>query len=121
MVTATEAEGFADLEMWEDAWDALEELPAAERALPAALRVRLRCCPALGAWEIGRHVAGVLRDGAEPDRQAAARFFHAVALKWLAEGDQYAAGEAIKEAVKTWPEHRLALLDDPKLSESFLI
>lgn len=119
MATVTEAEGLAELGLWEDAWEALEALPAPDRATPQTLRVRLACCPPLGAWEIGRHVADLLRDGTEADRQAAARYFHAVALKWLAEGDRYAAGQAIKEAVKTWPDHRLAVLDDPRLAEVF--
>jgi len=65
-------------------------------------------------------VAAILREGEEPDRKAAARFFHAVALKWLSEGDRYAAGEAIKEAVKTWPDHRMAVLDDPVLANELL-
>jgi hypothetical protein len=73
----------------------------------------------MGKWDLGRHVADLLRDGGESDRQAAAKFFLAVALKWLAEGDRYAAGVALKEAMKTWPDHRLALLDDPELSGVF--
>jgi len=118
MATVTEAEGLAELELWQDAWDALEELPVLDRATPGALRVRLACCPALAAWDIGRQVAAILRVGEEPDRKAAARFFHAVALKWLSEGDRYAAGEAIKEAVKTWPDYRNEILDHSGLSEA---
>ena len=52
----TEAEGFADLGLWQEAWEALEALPAEDRATPAALRVRLRCCPGVGAWDIGEHL-----------------------------------------------------------------
>ena len=88
MVTITEAEGLAELELWQDAWDALEDLSAPDRVTPGALRVRLACCPPLAAWDIGRHVAAILREGEEPDRKAAAKFFHAVALKWLSEGDR---------------------------------
>ena len=47
-------------------------------------------------------------------------FFHAVALKWLSDGDRYAAGEALKEAVNAWPDHRLAALDDPILANELL-
>ena len=117
MVTVTEAEGLAELGLWQDAWDVLESLPARERSAPASLRVRLACCPPLGAWEMGKHISDVLRDGVEDDRRSAAGFFHALAIKWLAEGDRYAAGEAMKAASATWPEVRLTLLDDPMLSE----
>lgn len=116
----TEAEGLAELGLWQDAWEALEELQTPDRALPHALRVRLACCPSLGAWEVGRHIADLLRDGSEADRQAAAQYFHAVDLKWLAEGYCYAAGQAIKEAVKTWRDHRLAVLDDPRFAAANL-
>lgn len=53
MASVTEAEGFAELGLWQDAWDLLEGLPAHERSAPAVLRVRLACCPPLkrlGAW-----------------------------------------------------------------------
>lgn len=118
MASVTEAEGLAELGLWQEAWDALEALPAEERATPAALRVRLACCPNLGGWEIGRHVADLLKDGHEDDRRAASRFYHALALKWLAEGDRYAAGQAIKAAVKAWPDCRLELLDDPEFANA---
>lgn len=42
---SSEAEGLADLGVWDDAWNVLESLPAEERSESTALRVRLRCCP----------------------------------------------------------------------------
>ena len=86
--------------------------------LPDALRVRLACCPSLKAWDAGIQIADFLKDGNEPDRKAAAKFFHAVALRWMAEGDKYAAGEAIKAAAKAWPDHRLTMLNDPSFRDA---
>jgi lipopolysaccharide biosynthesis regulator YciM len=117
MATVDQAEGFAELGLFQDAWDALEALPAEGRGLPAALRVRLACCPTLKAWNAGIHIADFLKDGNEPDRKAAAKFFLELALKWVGEGDAYAAREAIKAAAKSWPDCRATILDDPILSE----
>lgn len=108
-----EAEGFAELGLWEDAWQVLEELPAELRTCPAALRVRLRCCPALEAWEIGNHVAILLRDGVALDRKYAARFFHEVAKAHVRHGRIDEARDAVAAAVDCWPDIRLALLDCP--------
>lgn len=109
----TEAEGFAELGLWKDAWLALEELPADLRASPAALRVRLLCCPALEAWEIGNHVANLLRDGDNLDREAAARFLHEVAKDHVHHGRIEPARDAVAAGVNCWPEIRLAILDCP--------
>jgi hypothetical protein len=81
------------------------------------LRVRLACCPPLGAWELGKQIADFLREGEEDDSKAAATFFHALATKWLGEGDHYGAKEAMKAASKAWPQLRLTMLDDPELSD----
>ena len=80
---------------------------------------RQRACTCGRRWrstERGGHPSG--RAGA--GRDSAAMFFHAVALKWLSDGDRYAAGEALKEAVNAWPDHRLAALDDPILANELL-
>jgi len=103
--------------LWQDAWDALECLPPEKRADPAAFRVRLRCCPGVGAWEIGEHLALHLADGGEDDRKAVARFRHALAVFHAKAGNREASEKAITQAVEAWPEIRLALLDDPTLSE----
>jgi hypothetical protein len=117
MATVTEAEGLAELGLWQDAWDALEALSGDAWKTSEAWRVRLRCCPHLGAWNAGTEIADLLKEGHDPDRETAARFYHALALRWLGEGDRYAAGLAIKAAAKAFPYHRLAMLDDPQLSD----
>lgn len=104
--TITQAEGFAELGLWEDAWQAVEELPAEVRATPQSLRVRLRCCPALEAWEIGNHVANLLRDSDGLDRECAARFFHELAKDHVRNERVEQVREAVAAAVDCWPEIR---------------
>ena len=117
-MSITEADGYADLGMWGDACEALDALPVEVRTVPRALRVRLRCCPPLGAWGLGEHVAGLLRDGNRFDRACSAGFYHANARRLLQAGDRKGAGEMIKVAVETFPEcRRLMLLDAQLVAE----
>lgn len=111
----SEAEGLADLGLWAEAWETLEALPPEARSEPAALRVRLRCCPGVGAWDIGEHVAGVLCYGKDTDREVAAGFYHALAVFHAKAGNREGAEDAIKCAVDTWPDIRLDLIEDPVL------
>ena len=120
-VTITEVEGFADLCMWREAWEGLEELPPDQRATPAALRIRLRCCPAVGAWGIGEQVAGLLREGNRSDKACAAGFFHMNARRLVGSGDRTAAAECIKAAVSVFPECRQFILGDQDLAECFQV
>ena len=110
-----EASGFADLGMWQDAWEALEAMPADQRGTPEALRVRLRCCPGVGAWDIGEHLAGLLRDGDAIDREVSARFHHALAVYHARAGNVDAAKDAVRTASEVCPDIRLAMHEDPAL------
>ena len=56
------------------------------------------------AWETGKAIAHSLRDGSREDREAAARFYQALALNWVEEGDHTAAGASLAIAAQTWPE-----------------
>jgi tetratricopeptide (TPR) repeat protein len=60
------AQGYLGLGMAMDAWNELEEIPAAKRAHPRVLKVRLEVSRALGQWELvaelARHLSKV-----EPD------------------------------------------------------
>jgi hypothetical protein len=113
-------EGLADLGLWADAWQALADLPPEEKASPAALRMRLRCCPAVGAWVIGEAIARILRGGGTLDRNAAAIFYHAEARRLLDAGDRQAAAASIRAAIETWPDYLMAILLDPKLEAELL-
>lgn len=112
-----EAGGYADLGLWQEAWDALEALPPEERATPAALRARLRCCPGLGSWDVGEYVAKLLSDGGKADRASAAAFYMLLAVYHAKSGNREPAEEAIGKAVSAWPEIRADLIDEPALRE----
>lgn len=99
-----EAEGFADLGLWHDAWEAIEELPPGDRPARQALLVWPRCCPPLGAWEIGASIAGLLQDGGDDDRQHAAQFLHSLAVHQVSEGKPILARESIARAIACWPQ-----------------
>lgn len=106
--------------MWEEAWDALDELPPTRQAAYQALRVRLKCCPFLGAWPIGEQVAILLSGGERPDRAIAAAFFHLNARRLLEAGDRDGSRQNILAAVDTFPEWRRILLQDSELGAEFL-
>ncbi|MDB6077634.1 MAG: hypothetical protein JWO82_1381 [Akkermansiaceae bacterium] len=105
------AEGYAELELWREAWQTLDRMDPIEKGQPEALRLRLRCCGPLGAWTIGEHVANILRDGDKDDRQAAARFFldHARAHPGHGSG-------SLAAAVETWPPALREINADPELA-----
>ena len=104
--TITAAEGFAELGLHLDAWEALESLPPSWRTLPQVLVVRLMICTGLGKWELGSEIAKLASPESLPSMREAGRFYlgHAVAL-WGA-GDAPAARGAVARLVAVWPEGR---------------
>jgi hypothetical protein len=116
-VTTTEAEGLADLELWEDAWQALEELPPEERTAPEVSRLRLRCAMGLERWNAVQELAGHLAKGSDDDRREAAGAFRVLAAVATRSRQIEAAKVLVRCAVEAWPDIRLAILDDPELSE----
>ena len=108
------AEGFLELGMHLDAWKATEELPPAERGLPATIALRVRICTALANWEMGDTLAAVLRDSPEDaHRETVARFHHAHAKRHCRDGRFDTAKEQVALAVDAWPEIRGMLLPCP--------
>lgn len=105
--------------MWQEAWEGLKELPPTRQAARQALRVRLRCCPFMGAWTLGEQVAMLLRSGDIIDRASAAGFYHLNARRLLAAGDREGSKANILAAVETFPECRSALLADSDLGAEF--
>jgi hypothetical protein len=115
-MSLTAIEGLADLGMWEDAWLSLDGLNPDERSTPAALRLRLRCCPRMNAWALGEAVAGMLREGPTADRNAAAVFYHANARRLIHAGNLPAAEASVSAAIETWPDYHMAIMLDPLLN-----
>ncbi|MCW1917044.1 hypothetical protein OJ996_25870 [Luteolibacter sp. GHJ8] len=116
MVTLKEAEGFAELGLWQDAWDTIDKLPADERMKPAALRLRLVICPYLEAWGPGAAVAKLLCGGDETDRKTAGCYYRDLAKLYIAHGEIDSARVALRDCVEAWPEVRPELLDDPVIA-----
>ena len=116
-VNLTEAQGLADLELWEDVWEALEELPPEERTAPSVIRLRLDCAIGLERWDTARELATNLAKGADEDRRAAADAFRTLALVANKRRMIEAAKVLVRSAVEAWPGIRLAIRDDPELAE----
>lgn len=107
------AEGFAELGMWQDCWEAINELSGGEKSGREAERLRLRCCGPLQAWDLGAKLAYRLGQRLVEDRRAAAGF-------WLALGraDFALAHDCISAAVNAWPECREEVIGDPVLRKA---
>jgi hypothetical protein len=116
-VNIVEAQGLADLERWEDVWEALEELPPEDRTAPSAIRLRLDCALGLERWETAKDLANNLAKGSDEDRVAAADAFRTLALVATRRRMIEAAKVLVRSAVEAWPGIRLAISDDPELSE----
>src|SRR5688572_7465095 len=103
-----QARGYADLGMFVEAWDAVESLPAVDRALPAVLAVRLLVCAGLHRWEMGAEIVRRFSPGLPLDlREAAGRYHLARAESLCAAGSTAAAKETVRELSIVWPEGRL--------------
>ena len=113
----TEAQGLADLELWEDVRAALEELPPEERTAPSVIRLRLECEIGLERWDTAKELAAHLAKGADEDRRAAADAFRTLARVANKSRMIEAAKVLVRSAVEAWPGIRLAIRDDPELSE----
>ncbi|MBB5350221.1 lipopolysaccharide biosynthesis regulator YciM [Haloferula luteola] len=108
-----EAEGYAMLGMWHDAWEAIQSLPVEQRSSPEALRIRLRCSQGSQAWKMGVSVAEALEKGSERDREAVARFYSARAHSEVAADRMASARKSIKMACEAWPPIHIELARDP--------
>ena len=110
------ADGFASLGLYEDAWEALESLPASERLRPAVLRVRLMICAGLERWELGREIALVIASSYRLEvREAAGRFHLAHAIALCALQDIAGARGVLNALSSVWPEGRLLALESKAL------
>jgi hypothetical protein len=115
-----EAEGYALLEMFDDAWAAVEDLSREERVGRRAMRVRIRCAVWHQNYELAEVLANVLRHGEEIDRILAACTFQTLAARFSERGQTKRAGELIDAAIETSPEQRLAILCDSRFPPDFI-
>ena len=80
-------------------------LPSITAARSAALRVRLRCCAPLAAWELSEELAALLRGGGESELEIVAGFLCRRAVREAKEGLISAAGESIRQALGHSPSN----------------
>jgi hypothetical protein len=102
-----EAEGYAELGLFLEAWEKLEDLPPDQRLLPGVIRVRLIVCEGLQKWSLGKELAALV-DPPQPLslREAAGNFLMAMSNHLCLTADRKAALEALRAAVDIWPEGR---------------
>lgn len=111
-----QAEGFMELGMFPDAWNALEELPPEQRASPQVFGFRVKILVALKKLEEARIVA----EGMERKFPQASESWQALALVFLSEGDKKNSKEALRKSFELSPASRLVVLDDASFDEIWL-
>lgn len=98
------AEGFCQLRLWSDAWDATEELAKIEKANPEVAALRLQIVTELAMWEIGEEVADFVGESPRIEfRRMAAQYFLDRAREIHGEGDHPEATRNFRKALDTWP------------------
>src|SRR5688572_3474246 len=114
------AEGYSELGMWPEALEQLGDLAAELRALPPVLRLEIRCCVALEAWDQGRLAARQLRCLGIIDKMMAAGFYATLGRDLLKRGQPDEAKEVLCQAIETWPSCKDVVLRDPSLVAAML-
>lgn len=111
----SEAEGYLDLNLFEDAWHAIDELPEDARASAPAIRIRMRAAAGLERRDMVEILATNLQYGEACHREEAANAFHALAREHLSRGNLDKAREMVRAAVTIWPDQRLKIIEDSVL------
>ena len=114
------AEGYATLELWPEVIEELGELPGILRSAPAVLRLELRACVALHAWQRGEEIAACLGTMGVLDRMMAAGFHATVAREFFRDGRHAEGKEALRQAIETWPSCKEVVMKDPGLVAAML-
>lgn len=107
-----QAEGFMEMGMFLDAWNALEELPPEQRAFPQVFAFRVKILVALRKVADARIEAQGMAE--EP------KSWQALALVYLAEGDKKNSKRALRKSFELSPSSRLDVLDDDRFDEIWL-
>lgn len=114
------AEGYASLELWREAWDALDRISSAKRATSPVLRVRARCAIGLESWETAEVIALLLKGGDDEDRLHAAWCFQSLAAYYLQRGKVRDSRIMIERAIAANPDQRMAILEDSRFPQDFI-
>jgi len=97
------AEGFCALQLWQQAWDAMEELPRHEKADPEVSVLRLRIVGELAMWEAGEDVADQVSGSPRAElKRTAAQYFLDRARKIHRDGRLAEARRNFRKALGAW-------------------
>lgn len=111
-----EAQGYLDLEMFEEAVLALNQLHPDLVASPTGLRIMVRAAAGLEKWDMAHDVAKLLQEGNLDDRIEAGCCFHSMAAHHFQHGRDAEARALIEQAIAVNPEQREHILNDPRLA-----
>ncbi len=98
------AEGFCQLCLWQEAWNATEELQKCDKAHPEVAALRLRIVIKLAKWEVGEEVANMVSESPRIEfRRSAAQYFLGRAREIYLDGDRSEARFQFQKAINAWP------------------
>jgi hypothetical protein len=119
-MTLEEAEGYMELQMLEEAWSAIDDLPPEERYHPRAVRVRMYSAFGLKRFHMAEALALHLASPESDHKADASMVLHQLATIHARAGNGEKARELIKFSIQADPDRRLKILDDPELPEDFI-
>lgn len=111
-----QAEGYLELGMFVEAWNALEELPPEQRTFPQVFAFRVKILVALRKVADARIVA----QGMAEKFPEVPESWQALALVYLAEGDKKNSKRALRKSFELSPSSRLDVLDDDRFDDLWL-
>lgn len=99
-----EAQGYFDLELWKEAWEATEKLAKYEKANPEVAALRLQIVVKLALWEKGEEVADLVGESPAIElRRLSAQYFLDRARDTYEEGDRPEAHRQFQKSIEKWP------------------
>jgi len=114
------AQGYIELGLFQEAWEAIEELDTDERMTPLAIHIRLHCAIHFEKWDMTETLAALLTHGDEEDRLVAANTFKMLAVIACRLGDTQRARSCVTTAIEAYPDIRIEIIEDELLSEHLL-
>lgn len=106
------AEGYLALELFEEAWNILEDLPSESKGHPRVLELQLQCFTLAKLWE----KVEILADSLTHVFPGRFPIWLALARAQCQQGKLVAAAYSVSQASLADPDKRLEMLDDPLLA-----